>query len=292
MITRSDAKDYKLAEGIQIDSALIADRLVSMPAALTFKVEPTVPFLFDRSRIREGDGTSTLKDDTIIKGKVAASPLGLAVDAIDLRFVAQRAIEQGKDPETVIDGLWIMQNPEYKRLWEMHRTEVAALEQQLKKDFEDKGKRKRVPTDTERYRIGWQDMVAYHKAGEKGYDPGDPKIKDLRPGMAKGFAGPSHGNEEMAAAFIDLDIPNAKVAFESKFTPKWNNYYAIYFTLTGLHGLHVIGGALVLAYYLLFSKGLYQRNPEWLANRVEIGGLFWHFVVLVWIFLFPILYLM
>ena len=40
------------------------------------------------------------------------------------------------------------------------------------------------------------------------------------------------------------------------------------------------------------SKGLYRRNPEWLANRVEVGGLFWHFVDLVWIFLFPILYLM
>jgi heme/copper-type cytochrome/quinol oxidase subunit 3 len=54
----------------------------------------------------------------------------------------------------------------------------------------------------------------------------------------------------------------------------------------------VIGGAIVLAYYMFFSKGLYLRNPEWLANRVEIGGLFWHFVDLVWIFLFPILYLM
>ena len=79
---------------------------------------------------------------------------------------------------------------------------------------------------------------------------------------------------------------------QSMFTPKWNTYYAIYFTLTGLHGLHVIGGAIVLGYFLFFSKELYRRNPEWLANRVEIGGLFWHFVDLVWIFLFPILYLM
>jgi heme/copper-type cytochrome/quinol oxidase subunit 3 len=62
--------------------------------------------------------------------------------------------------------------------------------------------------------------------------------------------------------------------------------------MTGLHGLHVIGGALVLAYYLFFGKKMYLSNPEWLANRVEVGGLFWHFVDLVWIFLFPILYLM
>ena len=54
----------------------------------------------------------------------------------------------------------------------------------------------------------------------------------------------------------------------------------------------MVGGALVLAWYMFCSKGLYRRNPEWLANRVEVGGLFWHFVDLVWIFLFPILYLM
>ncbi|MCU0752832.1 MAG: cytochrome c oxidase subunit 3 [Akkermansiaceae bacterium] len=75
-------------------------------------------------------------------------------------------------------------------------------------------------------------------------------------------------------------------------TPAWNTYYAIYFAITGLHGLHVIGGALVLAYYLFFGRKMYDSNPEWLANRVEVGGLFWHFVDLVWIFVFPIFYLM
>ena len=93
-------------------------------------------------------------------------------------------------------------------------------------------------------------------------------------------------------AFLELKVPNEKVGLETMFMPKWNTYYAIYFTLTGLHGLHVIGGAIVLGYYLFFSKSLYLKNPEHLANRVEVGGLFWHFVDLVWIFLFPILYLM
>jgi heme/copper-type cytochrome/quinol oxidase subunit 3 len=54
----------------------------------------------------------------------------------------------------------------------------------------------------------------------------------------------------------------------------------------------VVGGALVLGYFLFFGKKLYRKNPEHLANRVEVGGLFWHFVDLVWIFLFPIMYLM
>ena len=56
---------------------------------------------------------------------------------------------------------------------------------------------------------------------------------------------------------------------------------------------HVLGGVLVFIYmWLPVSKRLYQRNPEHLANRVEVVGLFWHFVDLVWIFVFPLFYLL
>ena len=89
-----------------------------------------------------------------------------------------------------------------------------------------------------------------------------------------------------------VSIQRDEVRFDSVFSPKMNNYYAIYFTVTGLHGLHVIGGAIVLGYYLFFGRKMYLSNPEWLANRVEVGGLFWHFVDLVWIFVFPLFYLM
>jgi heme/copper-type cytochrome/quinol oxidase subunit 3 len=81
------------------------------------------------------------------------------------------------------------------------------------------------------------------------------------------------------------------VKFYSNFAPKLNTYYAIYFSLTGLHGLHVLVGASILAWFLFFGKRLYDKDPEHMANRVEVGGLFWHFVDLVWIFLFPLLYL-
>jgi heme/copper-type cytochrome/quinol oxidase subunit 3 len=37
---------------------------------------------------------------------------------------------------------------------------------------------------------------------------------------------------------------------------------------------------------------MFLKNPEHLANRVEVGGLFWRFVDLIWIFLFPIMYLL
>lgn len=74
--------------------------------------------------------------------------------------------------------------------------------------------------------------------------------------------------------------------------PRSNNFLAIYFTLTGLHMLHVIGGMAVNAYLLGPGAKLWKENPTWFTNRVENSGLFWHFVDLVWIFLFPTLYLL
>jgi cytochrome c oxidase subunit 3 len=78
----------------------------------------------------------------------------------------------------------------------------------------------------------------------------------------------------------------------SMFVPRHSPYFAIYFTITGLHGLHVLGGVLVFLYFWGPGSRLYLRNPEHLANRVEVAGLFWHFVDLVWIFVFPLFYLL
>jgi hypothetical protein len=117
-------------------------------------------------------------------------------------------------------------------------------------------------------------------------------------GKGHGAAVPEHGTPGTEAGGGDhhghptVSVPSKDIAHFSNFTPKWHNYYAIYFTLTGLHGLHVLAGALVLAYMLVFGRKLYDKDPEHMANRVEVGGLFWHFVDLVWIFLFPLLYLL
>lgn len=80
--------------------------------------------------------------------------------------------------------------------------------------------------------------------------------------------------------------------FEHHHLPSTDTFYAIYFTLTGLHGLHVVGGILVNGYLLLPGSRLWQTHPEQFMGRVECAGLYWHFVDLVWIFLFPVLYLL
>jgi heme/copper-type cytochrome/quinol oxidase subunit 3 len=74
--------------------------------------------------------------------------------------------------------------------------------------------------------------------------------------------------------------------------PWHSTFLAIYYTLTGLHGLHIVGGMIVMAYFIGPGAALWKRNPEQFANRIEFTGLYWHFVDLVWIFLFPVLYLL
>jgi cytochrome c oxidase subunit III len=74
--------------------------------------------------------------------------------------------------------------------------------------------------------------------------------------------------------------------------PAKSTFLAIYFTLTGLHAIHILGGITVMGYFLGPGAKLYQKNPEQFTNRIEYTGLYWHFVDLVWIFLFPVLYLL
>ena len=74
--------------------------------------------------------------------------------------------------------------------------------------------------------------------------------------------------------------------------PWHSTFFAIYFTLTGLHGLHILGGIVVMLYFLGPGAKMYKTKPEQFTNRIEITGLYWHFVDLVWIFLFPVLYLL
>ncbi|MBI4436170.1 MAG: cytochrome c oxidase subunit 3 [Candidatus Omnitrophica bacterium] len=80
--------------------------------------------------------------------------------------------------------------------------------------------------------------------------------------------------------------------FEHHLYPGKSTFWAIYFTLTGLHALHVLGGIGVNTYFWGPGANMWQSEPERFTNRIEIAGLYWHFVDLVWIFLFPILYLL
>lgn len=90
----------------------------------------------------------------------------------------------------------------------------------------------------------------------------------------------------------EIEIDKADVRWAGNFTPEHSSFFAVYFTITGLHALHIVGGVVIFLYFLGPGSALYKRNPEYLANRVECAGLYWHFVDLVWILAFPLFYLL
>jgi cytochrome c oxidase subunit 3 len=94
------------------------------------------------------------------------------------------------------------------------------------------------------------------------------------------------------AAFVGLHMTEWVELFHEGYTP-WSTpegiplFGATFFGTTGLHMLHVSIGVL----YLLFIATGIARN-KFTADDVEVSGLYWHFVDLVWMFVFPLIYLM
>jgi cytochrome c oxidase subunit III len=66
-------------------------------------------------------------------------------------------------------------------------------------------------------------------------------------------------------------------------------FFGLYYVMTGLHGLHVLVGCVVIAFmlYFTFSETIHHGN----YTRLENSGLYWHFVDIVWIYLYPLFYL-
>jgi heme/copper-type cytochrome/quinol oxidase subunit 3 len=69
------------------------------------------------------------------------------------------------------------------------------------------------------------------------------------------------------------------------FTITSSTFWSFYYTAAGLHALHVIAGVVIMAFVAADAR----RNLE--LHRVELIGIYWHFVDIVWIFLFPLLYI-
>lgn len=94
------------------------------------------------------------------------------------------------------------------------------------------------------------------------------------------------------AGFMVVKYFEYTAKFHHGLFPHSNAFLAVYFTMTGLHGIHVVGGMAALAYLCWPGSGMWKSEPDRFTGRVECAGLFWHLVDLVWIFLFPVLYLM
>lgn len=92
----------------------------------------------------------------------------------------------------------------------------------------------------------------------------------------------------MGLAFLGMKGIEYTTEISHGFLPSSGIFWSFYYGLTGLHALHVLAGVVVnLVLWVQAARGTLARN----GHRVELAGLYWHFVDIVWIFLFPLLYL-
>ena len=94
----------------------------------------------------------------------------------------------------------------------------------------------------------------------------------------------------LGGAFLGVKGIEYAQKFAHGHFPGTGLFWDCYFTLTGCHGLHVLAG--VITNLWIFRLTFKSDFLEGKGHFVEISGLYWHFVDLVWIFLFPYLYLM
>jgi cytochrome c oxidase subunit 3 len=98
----------------------------------------------------------------------------------------------------------------------------------------------------------------------------------------------SHGFEYLHEAREGL-LPGKYYSFPELTLPGANLFFACYFLMTGLHSLHVIAGICVLGWMVV--KILFGQLTPVYDTPLENATLYWHLVDLIWIFLFPLLYL-
>lgn len=89
--------------------------------------------------------------------------------------------------------------------------------------------------------------------------------------------------------FIEHHVPGPNFIFDGPHAQQTQMFFSFYFAMTGMHALHMVVGAGLLVYFIIKAyKGRYNARYY---GPVEVMGLYWHFVDIVWIFLFPLLYL-
>jgi heme/copper-type cytochrome/quinol oxidase subunit 3 len=220
--------------------------------------------------VGHSDTSVNYRDGSKVEGKLISDDVKFVMHEVDLQLVL---------PQKQRDSLvWDVIGDDHakKQFFAKQQEEYNKM-----RDYYE-GRGETIPDKMLRGHMLNLHYIDHEDHGHDG-DHGDDPHKSEAKHSASGGDGEHHDY---------ITVPRDKIKFMGNHGPRYGNYYALYFTMTALHGLHVVGGALVLLFFTVFGKKLYLKNPEHLANRVEVGGLFWHFVDLIWIFLFPLMYLL
>lgn len=281
-----------------------AENPLAADASLTIDLPAPLQFMFADSRVanhisagpenyakKQQDGTLLikLKDGTTMVGTEVKDNIHFHVDRIDVR--------KSKDAEKALIWNYTERTPELQALklkeafLKNREARIAHFKDKYAESHPERAQNADQDEDCRReaYRLSFAEHAEDLPISEVNLKDMDESKFAMTADQAALLVNKAHTH---GVTPYTIEVPRSEKRFFSNFSPALNPFYAIYFLMTGLHGLHVIGGALVLGWFLFTGRKMYETDPEHLANRVEVGGLFWHFVDLVWIFLFPLYYLM
>lgn len=283
-----DRKRYRLEldEGVANPKPVSVVTSATLTASHPFEVEGN-----PRKIVAHSDSALNYRDGSKVEGKLTDDTVKIEIHQIDMQLVLPQRQRDSmiwdvvKD-ESVKKQFFTVQAQKYQEMLDYYEPRGEAIPEKMLRGHK-------------------LNLVPVHMGGHHGEEADHHAESGSHGDLHKSESKPSaEGAEHAAESHAEgghvhaehgehsfVEVPRDKIKFMSNHGPRYGNYYAIYFTMTALHGLHVVGGALVLLFFTVFGKKLYLKNPEHLANRVEVGGLFWHFVDLIWIFLFPIMYL-
>lgn len=266
----------ELASGVANPKPVSVKGTATLTAGAAFALHAS-----PRKVIGHNATTLNYRDGVKVEGKLISDDVIFEVHEVDMQLVLPQ-----EQRESIV---WKVLNDEAAK--QSFFTQQSKSYQELVKYYEKRGDV--VPEKMLRGRflnVHYVHVAAEGQEGDAAHGEKD-KHASVHSSETMLTAGAT-GGEGHHGPSRQIVVPHDQVKFMGNHGPRYGNYYAIYFTMTALHGIHVVGGALVLLFFVVFGKKLYLKNPEHLANRVEVGGLFWHFVDLIWIFLFPIMYLL
>lgn len=96
----------------------------------------------------------------------------------------------------------------------------------------------------------------------------------------------------LGLVFMAIKYLEFRLEFQAQHFPYSHTFLGLYFSMTAVHSVHVLAGIGINAWMLGPGKRLWRTDPRRFADHVENAGLFWHLVDLVWLVLFPTLYLL
>ena len=133
-------------------------------------------------------------------------------------------------------------------------------------------------------------VPTFHFMGERGnwnpalwrsahhaHEAGEPMVSQIKPDSKMTLDFVHRTGHEKTSAPREVNVNQVKM------------YFVLYFCMTGLHAVHMLAGIIILLVMLVLAMGGKFTNGN--DQPVEMFGLYWHFVDIVWVFLFPLLYL-